>query len=95
MINWNASKTESRLIDNIAKRAFFKGWRANQTQTMMDITACHLNGCELDLEGLLAAPSIDFAHDVCGISRHIDRETGQLKDLFEPRYAFKSSEVSR
>lgn len=42
---------------------------------------------ELDLEKLLAAPRFDFAHDVCGIVRHMDRTTypGKLKDCFWPR----------
>jgi hypothetical protein len=53
----------------------------------MDITACHLNGCKLDLAKLLAADDFNFAHDVLGIRRHIDRETGQLMNCFRPRFA--------
>lgn len=51
----------------------------------MDITATHLNGCPLDFDKLLTASDPDFAHDVFGISRHIDRTTGKLKDHFLPR----------
>jgi hypothetical protein len=42
---------------------------------------------DLDLQKLLEAPSFDFAHDICGIIRHMDRSTypGNLKDCFRPR----------
>lgn len=53
----------------------------------MDLTACHCNGCELDLDRLLLAPDPDFGHDVCGIRRHIDRRTGKLGGCFLPRCA--------
>jgi hypothetical protein len=53
----------------------------------MDICATHLNGCPLKLEELLAADDMNFAHDVFGIRRHIDRTTGELQDCFVPRYA--------
>jgi hypothetical protein len=53
----------------------------------MDIAACNANGCKLKLEEFLAAPGFDFIHDVIGIQRHINRETGQLGDCFLPRYA--------
>jgi hypothetical protein len=53
----------------------------------MDLTACHKNGCALDLIGLLDASERDFKHDIDGIQRHIDRNDGSLKDCFLPRYA--------
>jgi hypothetical protein len=53
----------------------------------MDITACHLNGCPLRLGELLGADDANFAHDVFGIRRHLNRETGKLEDCFCPRYA--------
>lgn len=58
---------------------------------MMDLEACHCNGCPLDLQGLLHAPrEFDFVHDVGGILRHLDRATGQLGGLFRPRYAART-----
>lgn len=44
---------------------------------------------ELDLEGLLKAKPFDFAHDICGIIRHMDRSSypGKLTDCFVPRFA--------
>lgn len=53
----------------------------------MDLTACHANGCPLDLDRLLAADKFNFIHDVVGIARHIDRSTGRLQNCFTPRFA--------
>lgn len=53
----------------------------------MDITAVHVNGCPLKLQELLAADNMNFLHDVSGIHRHINRETGALMDCFLPRFA--------
>jgi len=53
----------------------------------MDVTACHANGNKLDLAGLLAADDFNFSHDVFGIYRHIDRDTGKLGNCFRPRYS--------
>lgn len=87
-INWNASRLEYDFVRKIVKRAV-KGIDGvtDATVVEMDIIACHLNGCPLDLEKLLNAPQFDFAHDICGITRHIDRETGELKNCFVPRCA--------
>lgn len=54
---------------------------------MMDVTATHLNGCPLNLAALAKARDSDFAHDIFGIRRHLDRETGKLQNCFIPRYA--------
>lgn len=44
---------------------------------------------DLDLTALLKAPNFDFAHDVCGIMRHMDRTKwpGKLTNCFVPRYS--------
>lgn len=57
----------------------------DRTSREMDLTATHLNGNPLDLEKFLAAPDFDFIHDIDGIARHLDRETGKLGDCFSPR----------
>ena len=51
------------------------------------ITATHANGCRLDLQRFLDADDIDFAHDLIGIFRHLDRTTGMLRNFFCPRSA--------
>ena len=54
---------------------------------VMDIDACHSNGCPLKLGELLRASDFEFAHDVGGIITNINRETGKLENCFLPRYA--------
>lgn len=86
-----STRFEQNLIHKIADRAIAaaaaQGVSYDKLTACMDIAACHLNGCELDLNKLLAAPDADFGHDVFGIRRHIDRRTGQLTDCFLPRCA--------
>ncbi len=52
----------------------------------MDLTLCNARK-HVDLARLLAFGLGDFAHDVSGILRHLDRETGELTDCFLPRCA--------
>lgn len=55
---------------------------------LLDLVACHCNGCPLMLDELVnVAADRDFLHDVLGITRHMNRETGQLGDGFTPRFA--------
>ena len=91
MIAWDTLTTtreEHGVIGQIVKRAVreIPGTGYN-TGLGMDLEACHACGCPLDLHGLLAAKPGDFAHDVCGIHRHLDREDGSLSDAFLPRFA--------
>ena len=91
MITWAGSKTEYKLAANIANRAIEDyGDSFDYTQLEMDLMACHLNGCPLDLLELLKASPLDFAHDIAGISRNIDRDSGKLTNSFHPRYAERS-----
>lgn len=53
----------------------------------MDVIAVHMNGRPLRLEALLAADDFNFAHDVFGIRRHLDRDTGELTQCFVPRFS--------
>ncbi len=92
MISFKVTKTQARLIDQITERAVNMakalGLKEIRAMTMnMDITACHANGCELDLLALLQADDFNFSHDVFGIYRHIDRKTGKLGDCFVPRFS--------
>jgi len=63
------------------------GVRYDQSTALMDIDACHSNGCPLKLAEMLAADDSNFAHDVFGIRRHISRTTGKLGGCFLPRFA--------
>lgn len=92
-INFDVTKEEAKLIHAIALRAdneVFNGWTTQSIMdTEMDITAVHANGLPLKLKELLMAKPFDFAHDVGGIRRCLDRNTGQLRDCFLPRFAQK------
>lgn len=62
------------------------GSRVRKQDVAMSVTACHANGCPLDLVRLLKADDGNFAHDVFGICRHINTKDGSLNDGFSPRY---------
>lgn len=86
-INWTVTKEDSEMIHEIATKAADRLGGATFEWTM-DITATHANGCPLDLERMLdAADSFDFAHDLAGIRRHINRTTGEIGGFFVPRFA--------
>lgn len=67
----------------------------DQLDVQLSITATHLNGCPLNLQELLNADDLDFAHDVGGIMTHCDHLSGRLKDHFIPRFAFQSVKGGR
>lgn len=91
MIRFNTTRRDAMLIDRIAHRATRAGLLLTDRLSLeMDLTATHLNGCALDLARLLEADDFNFAHDVCGIQRHLDRKTGGLLRLFRPRCAVPS-----
>ncbi len=85
MVSFDTTLEETRLISKIAQRAGVSG--ADFLDLEMDLTACHANGCPLDLEGLLNAKDFDFLHDIMGIKSNLDRGTGQLLNQFLPRCA--------
>jgi len=53
----------------------------------MDLMACHANGTPLDWQRLRSADPFNLGHDVFGIMKHLDRETGKLTGHFRPRFA--------
>lgn len=91
MIKFNATRDELDLIVKIAERAVALAATHkvdyDQLTAIMDINACHSNGCALRLDELLGADDANFAHDVFGIRRFMDRKTGNLGDCFLPRSA--------
>ncbi len=93
LINWAATDEESALIAKIAVRAVksFKkaGIRIDKLDVQMDVAATHLNGNPLRLEDFLNADDLNFAHDICKIRRHLNRETGKLENHFLPRFTKK------
>lgn len=93
MISFKTTKKDCILIDKIVRRALTNDpLRKDFSALGMDITAVHANGMPLKLKELLASDELSFFHDVWGIEKHIDRETGQLKDCFLPRFAVPKKE---
>lgn len=90
-MNWEISDEDFRLCISIAKRAVAvaqqNGIDYDQHDALMDVHACHANGCPLNLKELLEADNGNFGHDVFGIRHHINRRTGKLEDFFLPRFA--------
>lgn len=88
--NFKTSATEFRLImtlvDRAEKIAASAGRSIDRMELSMDLSAAH-NSCPLKLEQLAQASDADLAHDVFGIARHIDRDTGRLGGCFLPRFA--------
>lgn len=85
------SADELLLISAIADRAMKLPWpegmEPERIHIMMDITATHLNGQPLRLADLLDSDDFNFAHDIAGIRKHLNRETGKLDGCFLPRFS--------
>jgi hypothetical protein len=89
LINFKVSASDHKLIMSIVKR--YEGLELDpghdRLRLVMDISACHMNGCKLKLEELFKAKKLDFVHDVVGIQININRKTGKLDNCFLPRCA--------
>lgn len=89
------SREEFDLIEEIAARALDLAHRVDEKfkvkkmDLVMDLAACHLVTCPLDLYRLFVADEGNFGHDVFGIHRHINRENLKMNDCFLPRFAKK------
>lgn len=82
-------KDLDRLID-VSKRAEWVYRMAGDElplgQSMVDLIMCHAR-CHLKLAELLEIGDDPFAKEILDIRRHIDRDTGTLRDGYWPRYA--------
>jgi hypothetical protein len=88
MIDWSrATRDDVLAINSIAKLACTLDPTLDVLAVQMDLEACHTHGCPLDLDRMAEARQGDVLHDIAGIRRHLDRETGELTDCFVPRFA--------
>jgi hypothetical protein len=92
-INFTTTREDAEIITAIVSRAVKEDSRLDPTTLMMDLSAANANDCGLRLADFLAAPDYDFLHDVYGIYRHMNRETGKLEGCFIPRYIKKEEEI--
>lgn len=90
-ISFDVSDEEKALIAKIAQRAqdyaHSIGHKLLWTDLMLDLAATHANGNPLRLREMADADNFNFVHDIFGIMKHINRETGQLMDGFRPRFS--------
>ena len=96
-VSFKVSRDEQKIISAIAARAVSMATAYGAPaygfmDAEMDITAVHANGRPLRLQELASADDFNFAHDVFGIRRHLNRETGQLEDCFLPRFSSDATE---
>lgn len=90
MPSFNVSKDDHFTILQIVNRVWEErpGYMyQTKLEAIMDLSAVAANGCPMHFDMLLMAPTEDFWHDILGIYRHLNRETGHLGDGFLPRYA--------
>lgn len=84
------TEDEQAAVDAIINRAasLYRAAGIKQTLThiRMDLSAFHAK-CPLRLHDLLDADDANFSHDIGGIYRHLNRETGELEDCFRPRFS--------
>lgn len=85
MVKFNSTKEELELIYKITQRAHRELLIPDKLNLIMDLDATHSNGTPLDFEKLLGFDNFNFAHDIHGIMKHIDRRTGGLTRCFLPR----------
>lgn len=86
MIKFNTTKEDDDIITKIVNRAGSQNDNdVIYIDSVMDISACHCNGTPLNFQKLLDFDDFNFNHDFYGIRKHIDRNTGKLKDCFLPR----------
>ena len=81
------TREERTLIMRIAARADEKRLMlSDRLSLIMDLEIAH-NEFELRLADLLNADEFNFAHDIIGIQRNVDRVNKKLTNCFLPRYA--------
>jgi len=86
-----ADKTDQKLIQEIATKARRMAIVKNklypeQATLIEDLTKAHAR-IGLDLPKMLNCGASTLAHDVCGIYRNIDHDTGDLRDGVLPKCA--------
>lgn len=87
-MKWKVSRKEMETICLIVARAQKECFpQRSKLNLNMDITAAHCNDSKLRLTELLKADNFNFAHDICGIVKNLNRETGKLENCFSPKFS--------
>ena len=92
MIKWNEMKhtrEDYDLFAKIANRAveLYKklGHDLKYMTVEMDLQVVH-HTRPLKLQEMLDSDNGNFGHDIAGINRHLNRDTGEMEDAFTPRF---------
>jgi len=90
-VSFDCPESDRKLARAIARRArdLLLDMRVDRPamDIDMDIVATHCNGNPLRLQDLLGADDFNLLHDVSGIARHLNRQTGKLENHFSPRFS--------
>lgn len=89
--NSHRAAEAAKRFEAMTPKANRKGY--HRQNLVMDLTAADgVNGnTALDWDRLIAADDFNFLHDVFGISKHINRNTGRLGGHFLPRFTLKEA----
>lgn len=86
--NFDIGKESEPAVEAIVNRAALLGLAKEGRQALWaDLAVVHNHGCPLAFYRLADFDSVDFIHDIEGIQRHLNRQTGKLEDYFLPRCA--------
>ena len=89
MIDWTKSKMtveDHEDLSAVVDRAEALATGLDRKATFMDLEAANMT-CPLDFKKLLAFDDFSFMHDISGIHKHLNRDTGKLVNCFLPRCA--------
>ena len=76
---------DRKFISKILTRASKEGlYKANRNDHKLDLMVVHVRE-GLNLQRLLKADGLTFAHDFLGIYRHLNRDKLELMDCWLPR----------
>jgi hypothetical protein len=78
--------TIHKIVLRAEKMAEKLGYHIDRLTMTIDLDKANDN-FPIDFGALLKAKDGDFAHDVFGIRKHMNRKTGKIEDCFLPRYA--------
>lgn len=86
---------EAECVKTICDRAIvaFSG-RRMRMDIEMDLAAVHKR-YPLDLARMAKADDANLMHDIAGIARYLDRDTGELRDCFVPRFRLRAHPSAR
>ena len=91
MVRWNKATAQISLLADVAAKRALKIAHDSRAETklsmmavVMDLTAVAIEE-QVCLNTLCSFSDGDFGHDVFGIMRFIDRDTGKLTQGFFPR----------